>query len=237
MARSAGRRRPGSGRGRRRKTYRSSGRHLPRWVSRRFLLRWIGIPVGLWAAVMGLRESSLFYPVSIPYDRALYVHWIDADGDCRDSRQETLAAQSLTPARWSEDGCRVEAGRWRDPWSGDVLTEPGAVDIDHMVPLAEAHRSGAHAWTSERRMSFANDVGGSGAPGQLIATAASTNRSKADGDPLSWLPPQPAAWCAYVAQWRAVKRRWLLEADLLERLWTDAISWTCTRLRAGQRGS
>src|SRR3546814_18853613 len=31
--------------------------------------------------------------------------------------------------------------------------------------------------------------------GQLIAVSASTNRSKADGDPLSWMPSRLSAWC------------------------------------------
>ena len=188
----------------------------------------VGIAGVLLAAVLGVRQSEIFYPVSVPYDRALYPHWSDTDGDCRDARQETLAAQSLVPVRWSADGCRVAAGLWLDRWSGSETQDPGTVDVDHMVPLGEAHRSGAHAWSPARREAFANDR----ADGQLMVLSARTNRSKADGDPLSWMPPRPSTWCRYVDGWLAVKRRWALDADLLERAWTAGLDAAC---RAGSR--
>ncbi|WP_435853827.1 GmrSD restriction endonuclease domain-containing protein [Streptomyces sparsogenes] len=52
----------------------------------------------------------------------------------------------------------------------------GQLDIDHVVPLKEARRSGAAAWTTEDRKAFANDLVHS----QLIAVSARSNRSKAE---------------------------------------------------------
>src|SRR3546814_1354348 len=135
---------------------RKSGRRPARLLRRGpagFLLRRIGIPLALVATILGVRQHPVFYPVAMSYDRALYRHWTDPDGDCRDTRHEVLAAQSLVPVRWSPDGCRVDAGRWYDPWSGITVVDPGAIDVDHVIPLAEAHRSGADAWRSEEHTS------------------------------------------------------------------------------------
>jgi len=193
----------------------------------RFLL----IIVGMLASVWGLRQSEIFYPVEEPYNRSLYDHWIDADGDCQNTRQEVLIRDSLTPVRLSANGCKVVAGRWVDPYSGDVFTDPSGMDIDHLVPLAEAHRSGADAWSKARRRAYANDLS---SPLTLVATSASANRSKSDGDPLSWLPGTPDRWCAYTGAWRAVKSRWGLRQDRLEAWWTDALTWACDRLPAAR---
>jgi hypothetical protein len=70
-----------------------------------------------------------------------------------------------------------------------------AVDarIDHVVPLAEAWRSGAAAWNADQRERFANDL----VDPQLIAVSASSNRSKGDQDPAEWKPPRRVTWCLY----------------------------------------
>ena len=77
------------------------------------------------------------------YDRGEWRHWVDEDGDCQDARQEALIAESETPVTYkSEDRCRVASGSWDGPYTGERFTDPGDLDIDHMVPLANAHRSG-----------------------------------------------------------------------------------------------
>jgi hypothetical protein len=43
------------------------------------------------------------------YDRELFDHWIDADGDCRDTRDEVLAAESHATV----SGCDITTGEWR----------------------------------------------------------------------------------------------------------------------------
>ncbi len=120
------------------------------------------------------------------YDRESWPHWLDADGDCQDARQEVLLAESLAPARLDAGGCRLMTGPWHDAYTGETVRDPGEVDVDHLVPLAEAHRSGGHARSGERRAAFANDRKDTRT---LIAVSASVNRSKSDQGPEEWLPP------------------------------------------------
>lgn len=92
-----------------------------------------------------------------PCQRGLHVRWVDDDRDCLDTRQEVLMAESRTPARLDPTGCRVAEGLWRDPFTDREITVPSALDVDHLVPLAEAHRSRASAGTPEERRQHAND--------------------------------------------------------------------------------
>lgn len=186
--------------------------------------RWAILLAAVLAAIAQLRQSELFYPVAEPFDRALYPHWSDHDRDCRDTRQEVLIAESLEPPRLDRRGCAVVSGRWYDPLSGRSLTDPSALDVDHRVPLAEAHRSGADRWDRARREAFANDLTH---PDTLIAVDRGTNRSKADGDPLSWMPPNWPYRCAYLQRWRGTKQRWALREDLLEGWYIDAHLGLC----------
>ena len=150
---------------------------------------------------------------SIPYDRDLYRHWIDADRDCQDTRQEVLFAESIQPVTLDERGCRVISGVWVDAYTGQTFTDPGALDIDHFIPLAEAHRSGADAWSEEQRRAFANDLSN---PDALIAVSRSANRSKGDRDPSDWMPPDESFHCQYVKAWVALKEVYGLSMDAKE---------------------
>jgi len=151
---------------------------------------------------------------AVPYDRDLYGSWIDADGDCQDTRQEVLIAESITPVQLDSRGCRVVSGTWLDPFTGQTFTNPGDLDIDHFIPLAEAHRSGADRWPSQLRRQFANDLSW---PGSLIAVSASANRSKGARDPAGWLPPNEEFHCDYVRNWVITKAYWGLAMDGRER--------------------
>ena len=78
------------------------------------------------------------------YDRDDWDHWNDADRDCQDTRQEVLIAESSVSVVYTDDRkCRVASGSWTDPYTGDVAEDPSKLDVDHMVPLANAHASGA----------------------------------------------------------------------------------------------
>ena len=160
-------------------------------------------------AVVALNGSPPTYPppTAPPYDRRLYEHWIDADGDCQNTRQEVLIAESLEPVTLDSSGCHVESGRWFDSFTGQEFSDPADLDIDHIVPLAEAHLSGAAAWTADRRTQYANDLTN---PDTLIAVATSANRSKGDRDPSEWLPTNESFQCDYVARWIMTKARWAL---------------------------
>ncbi len=149
------------------------------------------------------------------YAREDWPHWLDEDRNCLDTRGEVLAAESLEPPRLGPDGCRVVAGRWLDRYTGETVTDPGALDVDHVVALEEAHGSGGHAWTRERRAAFANDLRD---PRSLIAVSAAANRAKGAQGPEAWLPPDRRDRCRYVADWIGVKARWDLAMDESERV-------------------
>ena len=157
-------------------------------------------------AISGASEGS--------YDRDLYGGWIDEDGDCQNTRQEVLIAESTRSVTLDKDGCRVLAGQWEDPYTGRVLKDPSQVHIDHFIPLAEVHRSGGKSWTSEQRRRYTNDIAD---PNTLIAVAASANQSKGDKNPAHWLPPNQAYQCDYLKTWLELKRHWKLSLDPVER--------------------
>ncbi len=87
-----------------------------------------------------LQVTIAHAPVNLPkYDRAQWKHWTDDDRDCQDARQEALVAESLiTPTFQTDRECRVEAGQWLALYSGTIITDPGDLDIDHMVPIDQA---------------------------------------------------------------------------------------------------
>lgn len=144
------------------------------------------------------------------YSRDEWSHWRDDDGDCQDARQEVLIDESRASVRYqSARGCRVESGLWVGPYTGQVFTEPGGLDVDHMVPLSNAHRSGAWAWSSAKKAAYANDLG---YENHLIAVQSSANRQKGASGPEDWRPPLRGYWCQYATDWIAIKQRWELTA-------------------------
>ena len=168
------------------------------------------------AAVSAIMSTLEALPVAsrgsgIDYDRDDWRHWIDADRDCQNTRAETLIAESLAPVAFAprddNDRCRVIRGQWVGPWSGQVFTDAGDVDIDHHVPLAHAHEAGGWQWSPDRKRSYANDLSN---PASLQAVQASLNRAKGKHSPDEWRPPNRAGWCRYAADWIAVKDYWEL---------------------------
>jgi len=147
------------------------------------------------------------------YDRARFGTWTDADGDGCDTRAEVLLRQSRVPPQVDPFGCTVVAGEWLSSYDGHTTDDPAELDIDHVVALAEAWRSGAAAWDEGRRHAFANDLD---QPGELVAVTAGANRSKGDQDPASWRPPNRASWCDFGIGWLKTKLKWGLTADEAE---------------------
>ena len=144
------------------------------------------------------------------YDRGDWRHWTDEDSDCQDARQEVLIAESTVQVTYTDtDECRVESGRWIGPYTGTVVTDPGSLDVDHMVPLANAHKSGGWQWSKDRKREYANNLS---YPGHLIATTARANRTKGAKGPEEWRPPNADYWCEYALDWISIKRTWGLIA-------------------------
>ena len=156
------------------------------------------------------------------YSRDLFRHWVDADGDGCDTRAEVLIAEADEAPKIGSS-CSLSGGRWYSYYEGASQTSASALDIDHMVPLAEAWDSGAGGWTVSRREAYANDVGDSRS---LVAVTASLNRSKGDQDVAEWLPP--INHCRYVKDWVAAKIRWSLTVDTAERSALQQVAGGCT---------
>jgi hypothetical protein len=101
--------------------------------------------------------------------------------------------------------CFAQSGVLHDPYTGatiDFVRGPdtsGTVQIDHVVALADAWYKGARVWDDQRRRDFAND------PRNLLAVAGQVNFDKAFRDAASWLPPNVAFRCAFVARQVEVK--------------------------------
>jgi hypothetical protein len=151
---------------------------------------------------------------TVAYDRAQWGSWYDADKDCQDTRQEVLTAESEIPVVFTDaKQCRVATGRWTCPYTGLVFTDPLKLDIDHMVPLKEAHESGGAVWPTEKKRLYFNNLDN---PGHLVAASLTANRSKGDRAPEEWLPPKIEARCAYLRSWVQVKKLWALDTDTVE---------------------
>jgi hypothetical protein len=156
-------------------------------------------------------EPPSVSPETVPeYDRDEWGRWRDEDKDCQDTRQEVLVRQSEVPPTFKDEkGCKVATGKWTCPYTGETFTDPGKMDIDHVVPLLEAHESGGWRWDEERKRSYFNDL----SPGHLVATSASSNRSKGARGPDEWMPEIPEVKCGYLRAWAGVKEKWGLEMD------------------------
>jgi Protein of unknown function (DUF1524) len=143
------------------------------------------------------------------YSRDRFPHWRKAGANC-DVRDAVLKRDGKNVQL---DGCNVTGGSWYSWYDAKTYTELTKVDIDHMVPLANAWRSGADKWTDAKRSDFANDM----ERPQLFAVAASANRSKGDQDPSTWKPTNPGAWCDYARDWITVKAYWKLTVTAKEK--------------------
>jgi hypothetical protein len=189
----------------------------------------VAVPRPADAATMTARQLAAHLVVlpeshSTTYSRTYFRHWIDANGDCQDTRTEVLIAESRVPPTFSTR-CTVARGRWVSWYDGATWTYPADVDIDHVVALKEAWESGAWSWTAANRQRFANDLGYAWT---LDAITDNVNASKGERDPAEWLPPLPSVYCSYAIHWAAVKYRWRLGVDSTERATLLSIlSGTC----------
>ena len=160
-----------------------------------------------------------------PYRRAMFGEdWIDADGDCHNTRAEVLMQETTAPVTFNPNGCTVATGQWTDPWSGFTSTNAADFQIDHTVPLADAWRSGAWAWDDARRLAFANDLDD---PNTLNALRGTVNESKGDKGPEAWRPPLPTTWCAYAQGWARIKATWGLTVTSSELAALKDMATTC----------
>ena len=121
-----------------------------------------------------------------------------------------LVAESVSPIAYEDAGqCRVASGAWVGPYTGEQFDDPGRLDVDHMVPLGNAHQSGGWAWSAAEKRRYANDLSYGN---HLIAVQASANRSKGSKSPADWRPPDRGYWRQYAVDWIVIKNTWRLTA-------------------------
>ncbi|MYC29396.1 MAG: DUF1524 domain-containing protein [Chloroflexi bacterium] len=181
------------------------------------------------AATMGLPEvpPDTAAPIAAPrlrvaepagdlptYSRMDWKHWVDVDGDCQDTRAEVLIAESSAATAFASDrGCRVIAGSWSGLYTGRRFSDAAELDIDHLVPLKNAHLSGGWRWDAERKEDYANSME---ANYHLVAVYKGENRAKGARGPEEWQPPDESYHCLYALQWIGVKAAWGLTATAAE---------------------
>jgi len=154
------------------------------------------------------------------YSREKFTHWISQGNGC-DTRDVVLKRDGKNVKATAD--CKITAGTWHSPYDDKNLTDPQDLDIDHMVPLAAAWRSGAGKWTDEQRKDFANDL----TRPQLFAVSLQSNRSKGDQDPSAWKPPNHAFWCTYAQDWVTVKAYYKLSVTQAEKTALADMLATC----------
>ncbi|MFJ2574710.1 HNH endonuclease family protein [Streptomyces halstedii] len=168
------------------------------------------LPIGVAVSALPTADES-----RTGYARTAFKHWTAGDNptDGCNTRQEVLISEAVVAPEIGPR-CSLTGGTWFSYYDEVEVNGASGLDIDHMVPLAEAWDSGASAWTAARREAYANDQGQASS---LVAVTARTNRSKSDQDPAEWLPPASGALCRYGAEWTATKLRWGLTVDALEK--------------------
>ncbi|WP_329053845.1 HNH endonuclease family protein [Amycolatopsis sp. NBC_01488] len=144
------------------------------------------------------------------YSRDKFPHWIDQGNSCN-TRELVLKRDGTNVVTGSD--CAPTSGTWKSPYDGATWTAASDVDIDHVVPLADAWRTGASAWTTAQRQAYANDL----TDPQLIAVTDNVNQEKGDKSPDQWKPPLTSYWCTYAKMWTAVKYKFKLTVNTAEK--------------------
>jgi hypothetical protein len=144
------------------------------------------------------------------YSRDKFPTWITISGTCN-TREWILKRDGTNVV--TDSSCAATSGSWYSPYDGATWTAASDLDIDHLVPLAEAWDSGASKWTTAQRQAFANDV----TRPQLLAVTDNVNQSKGDQDPATWMPSLTSYRCTYVRAWVQVKYYYDLSIDSTEK--------------------
>ncbi|MEU8384173.1 DUF1524 domain-containing protein [Streptosporangium sp. NPDC048865] len=161
------------------------------------------------------------------YSPDRFPHWRLRTPTC-DARETVLARDGQNVQRDAD--CRALSGSWYSVYDGRTLTSADDVDVSHIVPPANAWRSGADAWSDVERRNFANDL----ERPQLIAVSAESNKSRGDRGPESWKPPLAASRCMYARAWADVKYHYRLTVTAEEKAALAEMLDTCRPQPAGE---
>lgn len=153
--------------------------------------------------------------------------WVDVDGNNCGTRDDILARDLTNITK--KDDCRVATGTLNDPYTGTVIDfvrgtdggNDGGVQIDHVVALSNAWKSGANGWTRDQRIAYAND------PYVLLAVDDQANQDKSDSAADKWLPSNAAYRCDYVARQIGIKSKYKLTVTNTERDAMNLVLATC----------
>jgi hypothetical protein len=143
--------------------------------------------------------------------------WADVDRNGCDTRNDILARDLEGETfKAGTNNCVVATGTLADKYTGTTISfvrgqdTSTAVQIDHIVALSDAWQKGARQLSAEQRRQLAND------PLNLMAADGPTNGAKGDKDAATWLPPNRAFRCEYVARQTSVKAKyqlWVTQAE------------------------
>jgi hypothetical protein len=154
------------------------------------------------------------------YSRSLFPTWDTISGTCN-TRETVLRRDGVHVV--VNASCAATSGTWHSPYDGATWTAASDVDIDHVVPLKNAWVSGAWAWTTSKRESYANDL----TDPQLIAVTDNVNQAKGDKSPDAWKPPLTSFSCTYAEMWTRVKFVWKLTVTSAEKTALTSMLATC----------
>jgi hypothetical protein len=183
-------------------------------------------PVSYKNATTALNTLKVADEVRTGYKRTLFKHWITisrAGQTGCDSRKSVIIDEAIVKPK-VESGCKLVGGEWLSIYDNVKVTDAGNLDVDHMVPLAEAWDSGASSWDALKKQQYANDMVD---PRHLIAVTGGSNRSKSDQDPAEWMPTNKAYACEYLVNWVSIKVRWNLSVDKIEKAFIATNLKTC----------
>ena len=178
-------------------------------------------------ASQALQELAVSEPGSMSgYSRENFKHWSRANDFGWDAPQDSCDAREAALIRDGEgvevdSGCKVTSGSWYDPYTDQTFTAPSDIDTDHVVPLANAWRSGASSWTNEERERYAND------PDVLLSVEDNANQAKGDKGPEAWKPPNEEVWCSYAERWISIKDKYDLSVNPNEKTDLEEMLNTC----------
>jgi hypothetical protein len=171
------------------------------------------------------------------YSRDLFPTWNTISGTC--NTRETVLKRDGTNVV-VDSACAATSGTWVSPYDGATWTAASDLDIDHLVPLSNAWKSGASAWTTAQRQAFANDL----VNPQLLAVTDNVNESKSDSGPEDWKPPLSKCsyelsdrhvtdlvvasyYCTYAKMWVKVKSVYSLTITTAEKAALTSMLATC----------
>ncbi|WP_122819356.1 HNH endonuclease family protein [Varibaculum vaginae] len=200
---------------------------LPNWGKNADQILSESVQTDLVKAIADLPEGE--WESASPYQRSQFgIRWADIDHNGCDTRNDILRRDlSQVRTKAGTHNCLVLSGEFTEPYTGRFQQfRKGAdtsskIQIDHVVALSNAWKTGASKWDAKSREQFAND------PLNLLAVDGPANQDKQDKDAASWLPPNPGFHCQYVALQTAIKQKWKLLVTPQEKRALATVAASC----------